>query len=253
MAEKKKRVVWREGEVKDLIAIWGSPEFRDRIEVKNWKSSTSGQKMLVFEDVAATLHSFGHPRKDGHNIQTKIKGLRSSYKAINDKIIRSGSGTDCLEDFPYFDSINEILGHRPNICPPERTVGDSFGPAFHLSNPNTTRPRPRPSSSRSRPSPTSSPCPGTSSSAKENGLEEWYANDDDEEIQSSLNNDVDYSPANFGAVNNEEEGSDVILEVQEIPDEPFEIDQTSKAADVPMPDTPSANDEKETAIIHSGI
>ncbi|XP_033099353.1 uncharacterized protein LOC117103002, partial [Anneissia japonica] len=70
------------------------------------------------------------------------------------------------------------------------------------------------------------------------GLEEWYANDDDEEIQSSLNNDVDYST---GAVNDEGEDSDVILEVQEIPDEPFEIDQTSKAVDVPMPDTPSTN------------
>ncbi|XP_033109388.1 uncharacterized protein LOC117110722, partial [Anneissia japonica] len=69
-------------------------------------------------------------------------------------------------------------------------------------------------------------------------LEEWYANDDDEEIQSSLNNDVDYST---GAVNDEGEDSDVILEVQEIPDEPFEIDQTSKAVDVPMPDTPSTN------------
>ncbi|XP_033104706.1 uncharacterized protein LOC117107208 [Anneissia japonica] len=119
----KSRVTWRANEVSDLIALWGSPEFRDRIEVRNWKSS-AGNQMAVFKEMAERLHRLGHPKKDGHHVQTKIKGLRASFKAVKDKMNKSGAGTDSLGDFEYFEEINNILGHRPNVNPSPLTIGD---------------------------------------------------------------------------------------------------------------------------------
>ena len=101
-------VLWSKEEVLKLVDIWGDEAVQAQLE-------GCRRNQEVYNKIAAQLRAAGFERT-GSQCRDKIKKLKIEYRKIKDKRNKTGEGR--FPEWHYFDSIDEILGHRPATQPP---------------------------------------------------------------------------------------------------------------------------------------
>ena len=116
-------VAWSRDEVLKLIELWGDGSIQAQLE-------GCKRNQEVYDKIAADLRDAGFERT-GKQCQDKIKKLKGEYRKIKDKRNKTGEGR--FPEWDYFDTMDEILGHRPATQPPvvvnsmDEGVGDTTG------------------------------------------------------------------------------------------------------------------------------
>ena len=104
MVEKGKQ--WSDRETKLLLELWSEDSIQRQLQ-------GAARNDAIFRRIAQDLAKSGFERTVAQ-IQAKIKALKKKYKAITDRIRRSGAGhesdkeEDMPADFPYFDLLHAV-------------------------------------------------------------------------------------------------------------------------------------------------
>ena len=114
---KKRSGNWSDEEVLALLKIWREPDIVHRVQ------SVARDKTKLWNDIGTLLHDKGFPTRTGKQIHAKIKGLKSLYRTLHDQQNTSG---EAAVRHPFWDDLQDILGGRANVNPPEGTVGGSM-------------------------------------------------------------------------------------------------------------------------------
>uniref|UniRef100_A0A3Q2YRR0 Myb/SANT-like DNA-binding domain-containing protein n=1 Tax=Hippocampus comes TaxID=109280 RepID=A0A3Q2YRR0_HIPCM len=107
-------VNWGDDETSALIKIWADGTIQAQLE-------GSRRNKAVFQKIGEKMQSKGFHRT-GDQCRQKIKGLRQEYKKITDNNKKSGRGRKTCK---FYDRLNDILGHRPNLTPVDSDEGTS--------------------------------------------------------------------------------------------------------------------------------
>ncbi|XP_067625886.1 uncharacterized protein [Eurosta solidaginis] len=106
MENKKKRNIWRERDVVEMISI-----IKERHILKLLDSKVKRNR-CIFEEVARELNSKGI-NKDAIQIRAKFKTLKCDYYKAKRHNNKSGAGRQTCE---YFELLDEVLGNRPAVA-----------------------------------------------------------------------------------------------------------------------------------------
>ena len=113
MAEKGKQ--WSDHETKLLLELWSEDSIQRQLQ-------DAARNDAIFRRIAQDLAKSGFERTVAQ-IRAKIKALKKKYKAIADRMRRSGAGHESDEeenmpvDFPYFDLLHAVMGGRAAVTP----------------------------------------------------------------------------------------------------------------------------------------
>lgn len=102
MASSKKAQFWSERETMVMLRIL---EEMDIMKCLDGRKNRNGE---IFKRVAERMGEEGYTRSP-EQVRTRWKILKSSYYRAK---IQNTSGSN-PSSFPYFETINDILGHRP--------------------------------------------------------------------------------------------------------------------------------------------
>ena len=98
---------WTKEEIFTLIDIWGLEDVQAQLE-------DCKRNQVVYEKLAKILQEAGY-NQTYQQCRDKIKKLKSEYRKIKDKKKKTGEG---FKAWDYFDSLDQILGHKPATHPP---------------------------------------------------------------------------------------------------------------------------------------
>lgn len=110
----KKYDKWDDEDNTALINIWKDEGIQNSLDDKKTR------KDHVYKLISKRLSDIGI-NKSATKIATQIKNLKTKFKKVKDKSLKSGSSKI---KWQYYHDINEILGQRP-ICKPQGVI-DSF-------------------------------------------------------------------------------------------------------------------------------
>ncbi|KAG6937920.1 zinc finger and SCAN domain containing 29, partial [Chelydra serpentina] len=98
--------VWSNGELLDLIAVWGEEAVQSQLRSSRRNFDTFGQ-------ISRAMIERGHDR-DAMQCRIKVKELRSAYRKARDANKRSGAPpTTCR----FYQELDAILGVDPTTLP----------------------------------------------------------------------------------------------------------------------------------------
>lgn len=102
MASDGSRMYWSTEDIKCLLQVWGEGSIQAQFDgvVRNDE---------IYRTIGEELKKVGIIR-DVKQIREKIKKLKQQYRVAKDNNNRSGAGR---AKFQWFDTMDEILGHRP--------------------------------------------------------------------------------------------------------------------------------------------
>lgn len=112
MVEKGKQ--WSDHETKLLLELWS----KDNIQRQHQGVAKND---AIFRRITQDLAKSGF--ESVAQIRAKIKALKKMYKAIADRMSRSGADhesdkeEDMPADFPYFDLLHTVMGGRAAVTP----------------------------------------------------------------------------------------------------------------------------------------
>ena len=101
-------VNWTREEVSKLISIWSDATIQEQLE-------GCRQNSQVYKKISDDLRSAGFARTL-EQCREKIKKLKTEYKKIKYKRDQTGQGR--YPEWEYFDTLNEVLGHKHSTKPP---------------------------------------------------------------------------------------------------------------------------------------
>ncbi|XP_071490667.1 uncharacterized protein [Diadema antillarum] len=101
-----RRANWDDNEVIFFLNLWSDVEVQKQLDgtVRNKK---------VFRDIAARMEEAGY-RRSSDQLRDKLKKLKKEYKDAKKNNEKSGAGRQTC---PFFDLLDDVLGHRPSIDP----------------------------------------------------------------------------------------------------------------------------------------
>ncbi|XP_036341738.1 uncharacterized protein LOC118751079 [Rhagoletis pomonella] len=105
MENKKKRNIWREKEIIEMISIIKEKHILKLLDSKIKRNRS------IFEEVARALNSKGI-KTDAIQIRAKFKSLKSDYYKAKRNNNSSGAERQTCD---YFEMLDEVLGHRPAV------------------------------------------------------------------------------------------------------------------------------------------
>ena len=101
--------------MKLLLELWSEDSIQRQLQ-------GATRNDAIFRRIAQDLAKSGFERTVAQ-IRAKIKALKKKYKAIADRMRRSGAGHESDEeedmpaDFPYFDLLHTVMGGRAAVTP----------------------------------------------------------------------------------------------------------------------------------------
>ncbi|CAB4003255.1 Hypothetical predicted protein, partial [Paramuricea clavata] len=112
---KKKRtnrgITWPDTAAIALLNIWQEEEIR--ISLETCKSSK--EMRATYRTITLELHKKGFTDYTLENVVNKMKKLRQRFKKEVDSAKKSGKGR--AKPWKFFQRLNDIIGHRPNVRP----------------------------------------------------------------------------------------------------------------------------------------
>ena len=100
---------WCESEVECLLEIWADDSIQSQLD-------TTHKNSEVFGAIRDYLEHRGHHRTM-IQCRDKVKKLRFQYLRVRDALRRSGSSSNEKDKFPWYDAVDQIIGHKPSSEP----------------------------------------------------------------------------------------------------------------------------------------
>ena len=105
-------ISWRrqwQQETRQLIEIWGEADIQSQLEGCH-------RNREVFQRIARKLSEAGFERAY-EQCRKKLKKLRKEYRKIKDKLKETGQGRTKKVEWPFFEMMYSIMGHKPATVP----------------------------------------------------------------------------------------------------------------------------------------
>ena len=101
--------VWKKQETLKLIEIWGEDYIQTQLEGCH-------RNKEVYQHIARKMGEEGFERTFVQ-CRDKVKKLKKEYRMIKDTLKETGQGRNKEVEWPYFELMDRILGHKPTTVP----------------------------------------------------------------------------------------------------------------------------------------
>lgn len=101
--------VWDKQETRKLIEIWGEDNIQSQLEGCH-------RNKEVYQRIARKMGEEGFERTFVQ-CREKVKKLKKEYRKLKDTLNETGQGRNKEVEWPYFELMDRILGHKPTTVP----------------------------------------------------------------------------------------------------------------------------------------
>jgi len=112
---------WTEGETKDLLEAWG-------LRYSKLRGASQREKIKIWNEIYSSYKE-SHPESQRtlQQVKKRQQNLEYEYKPLKQRFHSTGeAGIKKIKDgFPYFDSFEEVMGHRDSIDPSKMAIEGS--------------------------------------------------------------------------------------------------------------------------------
>ena len=101
--------VWDKQETRKLIEIWGEHNIQSQLEGCH-------RNKEEYQCIIQKMHEAGYERTF-EQCREKVKKLKKEYRRLNDTLNETGQGRSKEVEWPYFELMDRILGHKRTTIP----------------------------------------------------------------------------------------------------------------------------------------
>ena len=101
--------VWDKQETHKLIEIWGEDNIQSQLEGCH-------RNKEVHQHIAQKMRKAEYERTF-EQCREKVKKLKKEYRRLKDTLNETGQGRSKEVEWPYFELMDRILGHKPTTVP----------------------------------------------------------------------------------------------------------------------------------------